>query len=83
MSMREETLRKPLFIHTQDWYRTTDCVDCHEFRFVPLPEGAVAYCRQVEDERNCIFSHAEEGDERGLDTQTLLDLESVPRIEAD
>ncbi|MCW3978858.1 MAG: hypothetical protein NWF12_03855 [Candidatus Bathyarchaeota archaeon] len=81
--MREELPKKPLFIHTQDWYRTTVCVDCPEFNFVPLPEGAVAYCNRVEDDKSCIFYHTESGDEENrLDTQTLLNLESVQRVEA-
>lgn len=75
--------KKPIFIQTQDWYRTTVCVDCPEFNFVPLPEGAVAYCNRIEDGKSCIFYQTENGDEeKGLDTQTLLNLEAVPRIEA-
>ena len=82
-AMREELPQKPLFIHTQDWYRTTVCVDCPEFNLVPLPEGAVAFCNQVEDNKSCIFYHTESGDdEKGLDTQILLSLETVPRLVA-
>jgi hypothetical protein len=43
----------------------------------------VAYCNRVEDDKSCIFYHTESGDEENrLDTQTLLNLESVQRVEA-
>jgi len=80
--MGEKMPRKPLFIHAQDWYRATVCVDCPEFNFVPLLKGAVAYCDRVEEDKVCIF-HPDEGEkEDGLDASTLLDLEIQPRIEA-
>jgi len=81
----EGALRKPLFIHAQDWYKPAICVDCPEFKFVALPEGAVAYCNRVEDDRSCIFQPVEEDrngtKEPGL--QTLLDIEVVQEIQAD
>ena len=80
----EETLKKPLFIHSQEWYIPSVCVDCPEFNFVPLPEGAVAYCNRVEENRNCLFSPADGGGELvELDTKALLDMAPLAPVEAE
>jgi hypothetical protein len=39
--MKEEDLKKPLFVYAQDWYKPEICADCSEFNFVLLPEGAL------------------------------------------
>ena len=83
--MMEEPLRKPLFIHSQDWYIPSVCVDCPDFNLVPLPEGAVAYCNRVEDDKKCLFGSAEErmGLRDDLSASELLDIEPMAPIEAD
>jgi hypothetical protein len=83
--MMEEPLRKPLFIHSQDWYIPSVCVDCPDFNFVPLPEGAVAYCNKVEDDKKCMFGPADErtGLRDDLTARQLLDLEPMMPVEAD
>ena len=52
-------LKKPLFIHAQNWYRPSVCVDCPEFHFMPLSEGGVAYCIRIENDCQCIFKAIE------------------------
>jgi len=83
--MMEEPLRKPLFIHSQDWYMPSVCVDCPDFNFVPLPEGAVAYCNKVENDKGCMFSPADErmGLKDDLSARQLLDIEPMMPVEAD
>jgi hypothetical protein len=82
--MKEEALRKPLFIHAQDWYIPAVCVDCPEFNFIPLPEGAVAFCRRIEEDLNCLFHPVDKDrDEKNeFSTTPLLNLESLKPIEA-
>ena len=76
--MMEEPLRKPLFIHSQDWYLPSVCVDCPDFKFVPLPEGAAAYCNRVEVDRKCMF-----GERVGLRDNLKRMLAPIAPIEAD
>ena len=83
--MMEEPLRKPLFIHSQDWYIPSVCVDCPDFNFVPLPEGAVAYCNRIEEGSKCMFGSADErnGLRDELSARELLDIEPIAPIEAE
>ena len=78
----EGALKKPLFIHAQDWYRPNICVDCPEFNFVPLPEGAVAYCNRIEKDYQCVF-RAIEGEKTPDPATILLEMEAAQPVEAD
>ena len=75
-------LKKPLFVHAQDWYRPSICVDCPEFNFVPLSEGGVAYCIRIENDCQCIFK-AIEGEKTLDPTTILLGTEAVHQVAAD
>jgi len=57
--LKEGALRKPLFIRAQDWYKAGVCVDCPEYKLISLPEGAVAYCNLIEENRSCTYHPAE------------------------
>jgi hypothetical protein len=67
--MMRETLKMPVFIYTQSWYKPEACSECQEFNFVLLPEGAAAFCDNVEDDKQC---------SREMDLE--LDLQSSARI---
>ena len=47
--MKRETLKMPVFVYAQSWYKPEACSECPEFNFVLLPEGAAAFCDNVED----------------------------------
>jgi len=77
-----ETLSKPILIHDQDWYKTAVCIDCPEFNFIPLPEGGAGFCNRIEGNRPCMFSESgAEGDDDS-DTSMLLDMGTVPAVQA-
>ena len=67
--MKRETLKMPVFVYTQNWYKPEACSSCHEFNFVLLPEGAAAFCDYVEDDKQCI-----------RDRDLELDLQSSTRV---
>ena len=51
--MKRETLKMPLFVYAQNWYKPRACPECPEFNFVLLPEGAAAFCDNIEDDKPC------------------------------
>ncbi len=51
--MTRETLKMPVFVYSQTWYKPEACSKCPAFNFVLLPEGAAAFCDHVEDEKQC------------------------------
>jgi hypothetical protein len=51
--MLRETLKMPVFVYAQSWYKPEACSECPEFNFVLLPEGAAAFCDNVEDDKQC------------------------------
>lgn len=67
--MKRETLKMPVFVYAQSWYKPKTCSECPKFNFVLLPEGAAAFCDQVEDDRQCT---------RDMDLE--LDLQSSARM---
>jgi hypothetical protein len=72
--------KRALFIHAQEWYKL-DCADCPEFNFVPLPEGAVAYCNRMENKNACIFSRGKKSPNKNP-ASLANGLETLPQIEA-
>ncbi|UCH57028.1 MAG: hypothetical protein JSV18_06740 [Candidatus Bathyarchaeota archaeon] len=78
--MREE-LRRPLFVYAQNWYKPEACAECQEFNFVLLPEGAAAFCNNIEDEKPCLISELEN---REIDLQSTarVTLETLSPVEA-
>ncbi|GAF77553.1 unnamed protein product [marine sediment metagenome] len=79
--MRDEPLKKPLFIYAQNWYNPEACTECPEFNFVLLPEGAAAFCNCIEDDRPCVFSELEDM-EIDLQSTARLTLEALSPLEA-
>ena len=71
-----EALKKPVFVHAQNWYKPGACADCKEFNFVLLPDGAAAYCEKIEEDQCCILNGMEE-QELELHTSTLVTLEAL------
>jgi hypothetical protein len=67
--MKRETLKMPVFVYAQSWYKPEACSECPEFNFVLLPEGAAAFCDNVEDNKQCTNE---------LDME--LDLQSSARV---
>ena len=51
--MKRETLKMPVFVYAQSWYKPEACSECPEFNFVLLTEGAAAFCDNVEDSKQC------------------------------
>ena len=79
--MKRETLKKPLFVYAQSWYKPEACAECPDFNFVLLPEGAAAFCNHIEDDEPC--SVAEVDMELELHSSALVTLESLSPTEAD
>ena len=77
--MKDEPLKKPLFVYAQTWYRPNVCAECKEFNFVLLPEGAAAFCNCMEDEKPCVASDLE-GLEIDLQSTARLTLESLQPV---
>jgi hypothetical protein len=69
--MRDEPLKKPLFVYAQNWYKPEACANCSEFNFILLPEGAAAFCNCVEDDKPCVLPELEELE---------IDLQSTARL---
>jgi hypothetical protein len=69
--MRDEPLKKPLFIYAQNWYKPEACANCREFNFILLPEGAAAFCSCVEDDKPCVLPELEDLE---------IDLQSTARL---
>lgn len=69
--MRDEPLKKPLFVYVQNWYKPKVCSNCPEFNFILLPEGAAAFCNCIEDDKPCVLSEQEELE---------IDLQSTARL---
>ena len=67
--MMRETLKMPVFVYAQNWYKPEACSECPEFNFVLLPEGAAAFCDFVEDDKQC-----------SMETDLELDLQSSARV---
>ena len=67
--MKRETLKMPVFVYAQSWYKPEACSECPEFNFVLLPEGAAAFCDRIEDDKQCT---------REMDLE--LDLHSSARV---
>jgi hypothetical protein len=67
--MKRETLKMPVFVYAQSWYKPEACSDCPEFNFVLLPEGAAAFCDHIEDDKQCT-----------MDEELELDLQSSARV---
>ena len=67
--MKKETLKMPVFVYAQSWYKPEACSECPEFNFVLLPEGAAAFCDHIEDGKQCT---------REMDLE--LDLQSSARV---
>jgi hypothetical protein len=72
-----ESLRKPILVHDQEWYRTAICIDCPEFKFIPLPEGCAGFCVRVEEDKPCIFTNPETSDGEESDASILLEIENM------
>ena len=79
--MRDEPLKKPLFIYAQNWYKPEACSSCREFNFVLLPEGAAAYCNCMEEDRPCVFPELEDL-EIDLQSSARVTLETLSPLEA-
>jgi hypothetical protein len=79
--MRDEPLKKPLFVYVQEWYKPETCTECPEFNFVLLPEGAAAFCNCIEDDRPCVVSELEDM-EIDLQSTARLTLETLSPLEA-
>jgi hypothetical protein len=79
--MRDEPLKKPLFVYVQEWYKPETCTECPEFNFVLLPEGAAAFCNCMEDDRPCVVSELEDM-EIDLQSTARLTLETLSPLEA-
>ena len=79
--MKDEPLKKPLFVYAQTWYRPDACTECKEFNFVLLPEGAAAFCNCMEDEKPCVASDLEDL-EIDLQSTARLTLEALSPLEA-
>ncbi len=77
--MRDESLKKPLFVYAQNWYKPEACTNCREFNFILLPEGAAAYCSCVEDDKPCVLPELEEL-EIDLQSTARLTLESLQPV---
>ena len=77
--MRDEPLKKPLFVYVQNWYKPETCTECPEFNFVLLPEGAAAFCNCMEDDRPCVVSELEDM-EIDLQSTARLTLESLQPV---
>ena len=77
--MRDEPLKKPLFVYVQNWYKPETCTECPEFNFVLLPEGAAAFCNCMEDDRPCVVSELEDM-EVDLQSTARLTLESLQPV---
>ena len=67
--MKRETLKMPVFVYAQSWYKPEACSECPEFNFVLLPEGAAAFCDFIEDDLQC-----------AQDVELELDLQSSARV---
>jgi hypothetical protein len=67
--MKRETLKMPVFVYAQSWYKPEACSECPEFNFVLLPEGAAAFCDHIEDDNPCT-----------RDEELELDLQSSARV---
>ena len=67
--MKRETLKMPVFVYAQSWYKPEACSECPEFNFVLLPEGAAAFCDNVEDAKQCT-----------ADVDLELDIQSSARV---
>jgi len=78
-----ESLRKPILVHDQEWYRTAICIDCPEFKFIPLPEGGAGFCVRVEADKPCLFASSERSDGEDSDSYVLLEMENTPLIQTD
>ena len=81
--MNLESLRKPILVHDQDWYRTAICIDCPEFKFIPLPEGGAGFCARIEADKPCLFSSSERKDDENSDSSILMEMEDLPLIQTD
>ena len=71
--------KRALFIQAQEWYKP-ECADCPEFNFVPLHEGAVAYCNRMENKKACIFSLGKRSPNKNP-ASPANGLETLPQIE--
>jgi hypothetical protein len=69
--LKDEPLKKPLFVYAQNWYKPSTCAECKEFNFVLLPEGAAAYCNLIEEDKPCNTPELDELD---------IDLQSTARL---
>jgi hypothetical protein len=78
-----ETLRKPILVHDQEWYRTAICIDCPEFKFIPLPVGGAGFCVRVEAEKPCLLAPSEKRDDEDSDSSILMEMENLPLIQTD
>jgi len=67
--MKRDTLKMPVFVYAQSWYKPEACSECPKFNFVLLPEGAAAFCDNVEDSKQCT-----------ADADLELDLQSSARV---
>ncbi len=72
--MKRETLKMPVFVYSQTWYKPEACSKCTAFNFVLLPEGAAAFCDHVEDDQQCIRDVEQELD---LQSSTQVVLEAL------
>ena len=79
--MRDEPLKKPLFVYAQNWYKPAVCGECPEFNFVLLPEGAAAFCSRMENDKPCVVSELEDT-EIDLQSTARLTLETLSPLEA-
>jgi hypothetical protein len=76
--MKRESLKMPVFVYAQNWYKPEACSECPEFNFVLLPEGAAAFCDNVEDDKQCTRDIELELD---LQSSTLVALEALSQAD--
>jgi hypothetical protein len=76
--MKRETLRMPVFVYAQSWYKPKACSICPEFNFVLLPEGAAGFCDSIEDDKPC---KNDVDLELNLESSARLTLESLSQTE--
>ena len=77
----EETPRKLIFLKIHGWYEPIKCKDCVHFNFIPLTEGALVYCKKIEDDESCINREREPTTKKEKITLPLIEFNEIPQIE--
>jgi hypothetical protein len=78
----EETPRKLIFLKIHGWYEPIKCKDCVHFNFIPLTEGAVVFCKKIEDDESCIGRERESMIKKEMNViSPLMEFNEIPQIE--